>query len=238
VKSGRKLNGRLRILVPPVVVLLLGVVGYLVAVSPQRSRASSLSGQITSAESRLSAGGGSAAARGPKILVANTFRLTKAMPDQLDMAGMILDLSRIAEASNVSFQSVQQSSGAAQATGYQEIPLTLGFQGRFVDLTSFMQRLRELVIVRSGELEASGRLFVVDSVEFAALDDSQPAHKNLVKATLNVSAFVFGSAAGAQPAAASTGGTTPSSTTTSTTTTSTTPSPSGSSSASASAPTH
>jgi Tfp pilus assembly protein PilO len=237
VKVGVKTSARLRVVVPPLVVLLLGVVGYLAAVAPERSHASSLSKQITSAQSQLTAAGGAQATKGPKIRVADTFRLTKAMPDQLDMAGMILDLSRIAEASHVTFQSVQQTSGPTQATGYEEIPLTLGFQGRFADLSSFLQRLRQLVAVRNGELEATGRLFIVDSFEFSNSDTKQP-RMNLVKATLNVSAFVFGSAAGAQPASATAGGTTSttSTTTTSSTTTSTTTTPSSSSSASAAGP--
>lgn len=236
-KLAGKASTRLRIVVPPLVVLLLGIVGYLVAVAPERSRATSLSSQITAAQSQLTKAGGSSATKGPKIQVANTFRLTKAMPDQLDMAGMILDLSRIADASHVTFQSVQQSSGATQATGFEEIALTLVFQGRFGDLTSFMQRLRELVVVRNGELEATGRLFIVDSIEFANSDTKQ-AHANLVKATLNASAFVFGSAAGAQPASAPAGSTTSSTTTTTSTTTGTTTTPASSSSASAAGPMH
>jgi Tfp pilus assembly protein PilO len=237
VKLG-KASPRLRVIVPPLVVLLLGVVGYLAAVAPERSRASSLSRQIAEAQSQLTAAGGTDATKGPKIRVANTFRLTKAMPDQLDMAGMILDLSRIAEASHVTFQSVEQSTGATQATGYEEIPLTLAFQGRFADLTSFMQRLRELVAVQNGELEATGRLFIVDSFEFANADTKQQS-SNLVKATLNVSAFVYGSSAGAQPASAPAGsatGTNTSTTSSTTTTSTTTTTPAPSSSASAAGP--
>ena len=47
------------------------------------------------------------------------------------------------------------------------VPINITFAGNFYSLTDLLYRLRALVSVRNGELEATGRLFAVDSVALA-----------------------------------------------------------------------
>jgi type IV pilus assembly protein PilO len=161
-----------------------------------------------------------------KVRVADLFRLTKAMPDQPDEAGIILELTNVARQSGIDFESISPSASTPQS-GYQVIPITVIFDGNFFQLTDFLFRLRNLVDVRRGALAADGRLFTVDSVQFGQGEAKFPE----VKATLTVDAYIYGTGAtvSAPPqtqvqAAPGTSGTTTTATTP-TTTTPTTASP-------------
>jgi type IV pilus assembly protein PilO len=122
--------------------------------------------------------------------VADLFRLEKAMPNEVDMAGIVLELSRIAQDTGITFESITPQ-GATAGTGYQVLPVTLVFDGNYFELSDFLYRLRSLVRVRSGHLSANGRLFVVDSISFSESEKAFPR----IQATLTVQAFVFGDTA-------------------------------------------
>ena len=211
------------------VLLIVILAGYFLLIGPQRKKAASLTKQIASTEQQI---GEARAAQlkfknTPKVRIADLFRLTKAMPDQPDEPGIILEINEIARATGISFDSI--SPQAAQVvSAYQAIPINLVFQGNFYNLADFFFRLRKLVDVRRGELETTGRMFAIDKIQFDAGDKLFPQ----IKATLTVDAFVFGASPGsvsaAEPAAAGTPSTTTpaggaTATPTSTTTTSTTP---------------
>jgi cell division septation protein DedD len=231
-----------------VVLLIVAVAGYFLLISPQRSKAASLQKQIAQTQDKINAARALnvKVKSAPKVRVADLFRLTKAMPDQADEAGIILEINEIARETGISFESIEPQ-GAVVVAGYQAVPINLEFQGNFYDLSDFILRLRNLVDVRRGVLTANGRLFAIDVISFGESDRLFPQ----IKSTLTVDAFVYGTSSvatsPAEPAATSTasagGGatttpatgttTTPTSSTT-TTTTATTPastSPSGSTNA-------
>ena len=118
------------------------------------------------------------------------------MPDTVDMAGVILELSAVARESGIEFDSITPQ-GAAPVSGYSSVPLTVEFDGNFYELSDFLFRLRNLVRVHAGQLDAQGRLFVVDSVSFGESTHSFPT----IKASLTVHAFVSGDVSRAAPAA-------------------------------------
>ena len=70
--------------------------------------------------------------------------------------------------------------------------MALSFIGNYYDLTEFLYRLRNGVTVRDGVLNANGRLFTVDSVNWHASDEEDEKFP-LVQADLIVSAYVYGS---------------------------------------------
>lgn len=206
--------------------VLVAVAVWLVLISPQRSHAKTLGTEIESVRAQIvERHSALAAANRPveQIRTADLFRLRKAMPDEMDMPGILLELSRIAQDTGIDFQSI--TPGAATVlTGYQVVPVDLVFQGNFYDLADFVYRLRNLVVVKGGQLGATGRLFSVDSFQLAEGEDKFPQ----VQATLTVDAYVYGSGApvtapGASPATGTTGTDTTSTTTTSTTTTAPSP---------------
>jgi Tfp pilus assembly protein PilO len=197
-----------------VAVLLIGVgfAGYTFVVAPQGTQAKSLQKQIDAQniltfqrKAALRAG-----ERPPTIKVADLFRLARAMPDREDMPGIILTLSQVARASGISFDLIEPvaAAGAAPATGsYQMQRIHLLFNGDFYGLSDFLYRLRSMVTVRHGKLQADGRLFTADTVTFQVQGNSFPQ----ISADIFVDAYVYATAADSA--------TTPSTTTPTTTTT-------------------
>jgi Tfp pilus assembly protein PilO len=177
-------------------------------VQPQRKKAASLNEQIANAQAEL-AGLQSGGTKRPTIRAAELFQLARAMPDTPDVAGMLLDLSRLADQSRVELVSVQPSTPAALADGSTAVPLRVTVDGSWTTITDFLGAMRRQVQVHGGKLSVGGRLFDVDSVQVAQSQDK----KRAIEAQLTVNAFVYG--ASGVPGAA-----TPTSTTTTTTTTS------------------
>jgi type IV pilus assembly protein PilO len=200
--------------------LLLAVAGYFVAVRPQKGKAADLASQITAKEGQISDARAllAKAKHAQKVKVADLFKLTKAMPDQPDEAGIVLELTDVARRSGITFDSITPQ-GSTILSGYQVVPITVVFDGNFFQLNDFLFRLRNLVDVRQGALAASGRLFTIDSMQF---DESQLKFPQ-IRATLQIDAFVYGtSATVSAPPQTSTPSTTGATGTTSATTTSST----------------
>lgn len=169
-----------------------GLGGWFMLISPQRSKAAELDTQIADTNNAISAARALTleAKKGAQIRVADLFRLTKAMPDQTDMPGILLQLNQVAEDSGITFEQITPSTTAMPVSGYLAIPITVEFQGNFYDLSDFLYRLRNLVDVRRGALDATGRLFAIDSIEFA--EAPPPPGFPEIRAHLVIDAFVFG----------------------------------------------
>ena len=192
-------------------VLVLGAAAYFGLVRSKKAEAARLQKEIDSAKTAITDYyAKSATAKGrPKIRSADLFRLAKAMPSQADMSGVLLQLNQIAADTGITFQSIAPQN-SVPISGYQAVPIHLTFEGNFYNLVDFLFRLRNLVDVQHGRLDASGRLFAIDTLSF---DEAQGGFPQ-ISATLVVDAFVYGTLA---PATA-----TPTTTSTTTSTTSTT----------------
>lgn len=205
--------------------LLATICGWFVLIGPQRSKAADLDKQIAATNTSIASARALTleAKKGAKIRVADLYRLTKAMPDQVDMAGILLELNQVAEDSGITFEQITPSTTATPISGYLAIPITVEFQGNFYDLSDFFYRLRNLVDVRRGTLDATGRLFAIDEVDFA---EASPPGFPQIRAHLIIDAFVFGT--GTAPTVAPPTGTTGATGATGATTpTTTTPAPTG-----------
>ena len=169
--------------------VLLGLVaGWLLVVAPKRHDASTLKQQIADTRDQISiAQGIKTPTAPPPIRVADLFKLSRAMPNTADIPGVILQLSSVAAETGVKFESITPHDPVSYGA-YQQVAVDLSFEGRFYDLSDFLYRLRNLVGVHHGVLNATGRLFTVDSITFNQGTESFPQ----VKATLTVSAYVFG----------------------------------------------
>jgi hypothetical protein len=179
--------------------VLAAVASYFLLISPQRSKAAELrkEADATRAEMTRLRQLTQQVQNSEPIRVADLFRMTKAMPSEADMPGIILQLNRIARETGIRFDSITPQA-PAEASGAQAIPINLIFQGNYFELADFLFRLRNLVSVRGGTLDATGRLFVVSSVSFAEGEKDFPQ----IAATLTVAAYVYGSSESAAAAAA------------------------------------
>lgn len=205
-----------------VALVLLAAGGWFLLISPQRAKASSLDKEIAEVQQQIDANRAAAAQvhHVEPIKVADLFRLTKAMPSQADIADVLLELSAMAHQTGIDFRSVQPTASTTVGA-YQVIPINVIFDGNFYDLADYLYRLRNLVDVRNGTLDATGRLFTVDSLSFG----EGLRHFPEIQATMTIDAYTYGTAAPATspPAGAPPTGSTSStdSTSTSTDTTST-----------------
>jgi len=199
--------------------LLAGFLGRMFLVSPQSKKAVELQTQIDDTNTqivtrRLQA---KSASRPQPIKVADLFRLAKAMPDREDMPGIILTISQVARGSGIKFDTIEpQDFGPAPVGSYRIRKIHLAFNGDFYGLSDFLYRLRSLVTVHDGRLDANGRLFTVETITFSLATDDFPN----IAADVIVDAYVFGTGPVVAPAgvAPTTG--------TDTTSTTTTPAPS------------
>lgn len=211
-----------------VALVLVLAVTYLVLIRPKGKEASDLDAQIADLETQAALVTHDSGKPEPKVQidVADIIRLAKAMPDGSDMAGIMLELNAIASSSGVSFVAIQPSDPLALGQ-YSAQPINLTFDGNYYDLTDFLYRLRSLVSVKDGVLDASGRLYTLDSLDLHEEPDSKFPN---IEAVLTLSAYSYGAEAvpvvpGAPPATTSrstdTTQTSTGATTTGTTTTST-----------------
>jgi type IV pilus assembly protein PilO len=195
-------------------VLVFGLAVWFLLVHPQSGKVSSLKQQAQDVQAKIDAYHQQVAAArsAPKIEVADVYRLAKAMPTKTDMPDLVLELSALARDTGIRFDSISPQAIAAVGS-YSVLPVSVTFVGNFYDLADFLYRLRSLVTVHAGRLDATGRLFSVDTLAFNESAQKFPE----IQATLVVDAFVYSSAPAAVPAATPPAATTPAATTTSAT---------------------
>ena len=172
-----------------VLVVLVG--GYMMLVSPEKAKAASLHRDIAGAQTKLATA--RAAARRPSRPTGggapDLFRLSKAMPDQVDIAGAILDLNATAQATGVVLDGLTPAAPAPSSSGvaYQSVPIQVMLHGRYGQFTNYLRALKQLVVVRHGKVNARGRLFGVDSIQFDEGEDGFPQ----LKATIKLEAYTY-----------------------------------------------
>lgn len=179
-------------LVAAVLLLVVAVAGYVFAIRPKRDELAKLDVELATAQAQIVAAtrlagtseGEDAAAA---IRVADLVRIAKAMPDALDMPGIILELNIAASEAGVEFTSIEPGSPAV-ANGYTTVPINLTFEGSYYELTELLFELRNLVTVRDGALDAGGRLFTIAVINLQEGTGGFPQ----VKAALTVSAYQYG----------------------------------------------
>ena len=168
-----------------VVVLALGM---FLLVLPQRHESADLKSEIADTELQITQARQAAAPKHVQpIHVADLFKLVKAMPDNPDMPGILLQLNQTAHDAGIDFDAITPQAPVIGAVPVQ-VPISLEFTGNFYDLNDFLYRLRSLVAVRGGALQANGRLFSVDSIEFTQGSGGFPN----ISAKINVKAYVYG----------------------------------------------
>jgi type IV pilus assembly protein PilO len=208
-------------------VLVVGLAAWFLLVRPQGGKLDALKQEAADVQLKIDAYNQQVAAArsAPRIEVADVYRLAKAMPDRTDMPDLLLELSQLARDTGIRFDSISPQTSTVIGS-YQVLPISVTFNGNFYNLADFLYRLRSLVTVHAGRLDATGRLFSVDTLTF----NESPLKFPQIQAALVIDAFVYGTGAPtpvvAPPAT---------DTTTTTTTTATTSTPAETSAAGASA---
>jgi Pilus assembly protein, PilO len=221
VRPGKRIPPAAQYALAALAVLLIAGVGWFALVRPQKAELKTINADAAAAQQTLNdyRQRVAAARSAPRIDVADVYRLAAAMPEKPDMPDVLLQLSQLARDTGVRFDSITPQPLAAVGS-YSAIPISVIFNGNFYNISDFLYRLRSLVSVHGGTLDATGRLFAIDTVTF----DESPLQFPYIQATLLIDAFVYGDGGGVAAAApvASTPTTTSGTTTSSTSTTGTT----------------
>lgn len=209
-----------------IVVAVCGVLvlalGWLVLIGPKQKTIASLKQQTAAVRQQIAddlsrAATARSATSTPTIKTADIYKLETAMPSITDMPDLLLELDQTSKAAGVTLQSIQPSAPTDSGVGYSTVHISLTANGNFYTVTDLLYRLRNLVYVRSGALEANGRIFAIDTVNLAPFG-------NQLQATVTLDTYVYGAIpsltatppTGTPPAATSTTSTTPATTTTTT----------------------
>ena len=170
--------------------LLLLAAAWFLLVAPQRTKATDLGAQVTASRAELTQRRIQLARPSASVTVtpSDLYRLTNALPNEMDMSGILLDVNRIAGRNALQFSSITPSPQVL-GTGYVQQPLAVVVQGRFGNVSRFLGDLRSLVSVRGGRLDARGRLYSVSQVDISAPADGKTFPAVQAKVTLN--SYVF-----------------------------------------------
>lgn len=169
--------------------LVLFALWFLV-VSPERSQAKDLETEVAAAHTELDQKKADLARPSAALTVraSDVFRLAKALPEAANVAGVILDVDRLASRHGLKLEGFQPTA-VIPVTGYYAQPLSVTVQGRFGDVSKFLKELRELVTVKKGRLFVRGRLYSVNEVRLGKPEGE--AKYPVVRAGVVLNAFGF-----------------------------------------------
>ncbi len=179
------MTGRDRIVLIVLASLAALAAVWLLAVSPERKRATGLSAQVSAAQAQLATAESEvASARGAQARYtaeyASVVSLGKAVPPSQEVSSLIYQLDQASNQKQVEFNSITSGSGGgagassasaaagAALAGFTQMPFTFVFNGSFLDLYHLFQQLNHYTLrTASGGLEVSGRLLTIQSLKLA-----------------------------------------------------------------------
>jgi hypothetical protein len=172
---------------------------WLLLVSPERAKATDLASRVDAAQLELATKQGALQhpAANVSVRASDGYRLAAALPDKVDVPGVILDVQRLASKNKLQFISIEPQGSGLASDGYVATPVAIDVQGRFGDVSRFLGDLRTLVRVRHGRLDTRGRLYSVGSVDIGPPQD--PATFPVVLAKLSLNTFAFSAPAPKTP---------------------------------------
>ena len=119
--------------------VLLAAGMWITLVLPKQSKTKSLETTIASAKTQLTQLGVKQTVA-QKQAVSQSLLLTRALPNNVGMPQIVLQLSRLATEEHVSLNSITPSA-AVSSSGYQAVPLTIALTGHSLDVQNFLAQL-------------------------------------------------------------------------------------------------
>jgi Tfp pilus assembly protein PilO len=228
------MTGRDRLVLISLGALAMLAAVYLLAVAPERKKASSLNAQVTAASAQLaSAEGQVASARADQSRYASAYAsivsLGKAVPAGQEVPSLIYQLAQASNRKHVDLTSISSGASAGAATsgstasapaaavasaGFTQMPFTFVFNGSFNDLYHLFQQLNRFTTrTTAGGLRVSGRLLTIQSTKLtpAPITGNGAKAAERLTGTITATAYVLpatqsltGGATAASPTGAST----------------------------------
>jgi type IV pilus assembly protein PilOP len=178
--------------------LVIAAAGWFLLIKPKQNDAKVLDAKIATVEQSIAARRAELARPKAEIRVrpSDLYRLSKALPGNADIAGVMLEINRLAGLHKITFRSIT-SQPPVPATSYMVHPFEVTLEGRFANVSSFLGELRKLVRVKKQVLDVRGRLFAVDTLALQRPDGDKKFPT--VKAIVTLDAFNFTGVAPAAP---------------------------------------
>jgi Tfp pilus assembly protein PilO len=204
-------RGREIYIITAIVAIVLIVAWYFLLFSPAQRKISDLNSQVTSAQSALDMANQevvkleSYKKTAPQSR-AEVVRLSKMLPESEGVPGLIIELTKTADASGVSVTSIARGT-VTPGTPFGIQALTLQVTGRYFDVEDFLYRLEEYVAFRNASFRVTGRLLQVTQLTMSASTSSSTtttSSSQPLAVTIGLNAYLWGGAG--QTAAATTGG--------------------------------
>jgi hypothetical protein len=169
-----------RLVLMAIVVLGVLAAGWLLEVSPERSKAAELDAKVSAAKSQLATAQSQLAeAKGAQAqygtAYASVVRLGQAVPADQEVPSLVYELDQASNGKDVEFNSITASAAgtspsssstasAAAATGFSAMPFTFVFNGTFTDLYHLLNQVQGFTVqTAAGEVHVSGRLLTIQS---------------------------------------------------------------------------
>jgi hypothetical protein len=219
-----------RLVLIGVMALALLAAVWLLLVSPERSKASKLSSEVSAATTQLaSAQSDAASAQGAQhrysAAYSSVVSLGKAVPASEEVPSLMYQIAQATNEKHVQFNSITTGGGvggsssassasstvaaAATSAGFTQMPFTFVFGGSFNDLYHLFRQLNAATVrTSSGGLQVSGRLLTLQAVKLepAATESSSRQLTGTITATAYVLPASQGLTAGATPTSPATPG--------------------------------
>jgi hypothetical protein len=212
------MTGRDRIVVLAIAALAVVAAVWMLAVAPEREKASKLGGEVSTAQAQLASAESQAnAARTAEASYpteyASLVNLGKAVPTDQEVPSLIVQLAQASGEKHVEFSSITSSGSgsassssatpAAAAAGFTAMPFTFVFSGSFFDLYNLFQQLNRFTLrTSSGSLQVSGRLLTIQGVQLTPETTSGSGKASgRLTGTITATAYVLPASQGASAGA-------------------------------------
>lgn len=196
-------RGKEIFIIAGVVAAVVIVAWYFLLFSPTRQKLNDLDDQIAADQTALTAAEQELARlqsyekTAPQAQV-DIVRLSKMLPEDEGIPGMIVELTKTADASGVTLASIARGTTSTGAPfGIQTI--TIQVNGRFFDLEDFLYRVEDYVRFQNTSFSVTGRLIQVTNVSLTGATTSGTSGTTSGVAPLQTSvtlnAYLWGAAA-------------------------------------------
>ena len=190
-----RMNGIMGVVVSSLAVLVVVIVGWFFFVSPQRSKADTLSTQVAAARTELSGDEQLIATAKKQNTIGNAKAAERALPDTPRVSEILRQLTAFAAESRTELDTIAPGTPIPYGTS-QALPISLTFKGRYFGLQKLLKLVRQSAGVSGAKILSKGRLYTVDSIQFsggqaaAGTTGSAGATAN-IQATINLNAFIY-----------------------------------------------
>jgi Tfp pilus assembly protein PilO len=192
-------RGREIYIITAVVAIVLVVAWYFLLFSPTQRKLSDLDQQVQSAQSSLDIANQAVVKlesykkTAPQSR-AEIVRLGKMLPESEGIPGLIIELSRTADASGVAVTSIARGT-TTPGSPFGIQTLNLQVTGRYFDVEDFLYRLEEYVAFRNASFRVTGRLLQVTQLSISASTASSTGGSPPLAVTIGLNAYLWGGVA-------------------------------------------